>query len=244
MQISLLADNYSLYFNKTVSTDTGEYSCIINDRHSPESIIDLLIQGKYATAETWKRESRLSFVECVPNYLHVLSHLLPSSPSLCHSLYVSKRRRGHAQHYRVNDSISALFYRRTCTARKAINHIFYISLGEFIVGSYAGLSEWSCHRFHHWDKVTSYCASLTPSCANECRTGSEEQRQRIAIIIFFFCFNYFFLIPIYFLALINATVVIIVVNIVVWVGGEFFVVVKLKGQTIRKLFMKHNLHYF
>lgn len=44
-QISLLADNYSLYFNKTVSTDTGEYSCIINDRHSPESIIDLLIQG-------------------------------------------------------------------------------------------------------------------------------------------------------------------------------------------------------
>lgn len=46
LQISLLADNYSLYFNKTLSTDTGEYSCIINDRHSPESIIDLLIQGK------------------------------------------------------------------------------------------------------------------------------------------------------------------------------------------------------
>lgn len=169
-----------------MSTDTGEYSCIINDRHSPESIIDLLIQGKYATAETWMRKSRLSFVECVSNYLHVLSHLLPSSPSLCHSLYVSSEGVGHAQHYRVNDSISVLFYRRTCTARKAINHIFYISLGEFIVGSYAGLSKWSCHRFHHWDKVTSYyCASLTPSCANECRTGSEEQRQRIAIIIFF-----------------------------------------------------------
>lgn len=45
-QISLLVDNYSLHFNKTLSTDTGEYSCIINDRHSPESIIDLLIQGK------------------------------------------------------------------------------------------------------------------------------------------------------------------------------------------------------
>jgi hypothetical protein len=46
-QIRLLVDNYSLYFNKTMSTDTGEYSCIINDRHSPESIIDLLIQGKW-----------------------------------------------------------------------------------------------------------------------------------------------------------------------------------------------------
>lgn len=46
LQISLLADNYSLYFNKTKSSDTGVYSCIINDRHSPESIIDLLIQGK------------------------------------------------------------------------------------------------------------------------------------------------------------------------------------------------------
>lgn len=46
LQVSLLADNYSLYFNKTKSSDTGEYSCIINDRHSPESIIDLLIQGK------------------------------------------------------------------------------------------------------------------------------------------------------------------------------------------------------
>ncbi|CAO1427366.1 unnamed protein product [Diamesa hyperborea] len=43
-RISLLADNYSLFFNKTKSSDTGEYTCLINDRHSPESIIDLLIQ--------------------------------------------------------------------------------------------------------------------------------------------------------------------------------------------------------
>ncbi|XP_070493823.1 putative receptor-type tyrosine-protein phosphatase mosPTP-1 [Chironomus tepperi] len=50
-KISLLTDNYSLYFNKTVSTDTGEYSCIINDRHSPESIIDLLIQDVPAPPE-------------------------------------------------------------------------------------------------------------------------------------------------------------------------------------------------
>ncbi|KAG5670578.1 hypothetical protein PVAND_000830 [Polypedilum vanderplanki] len=50
-RISLLVDNYSLYFNKTLSTDTGEYSCIINDRHSPESIIDLLIQDVPAAPE-------------------------------------------------------------------------------------------------------------------------------------------------------------------------------------------------
>ena len=45
----------------------------------------------------------------------------------------------------------------------------------------------------------------------------------IAIIIIF-CFNYFFLIPIHFRALINATVI-IVVNIFVWMGGEFLIVV-------------------
>ncbi|CRK87865.1 CLUMA_CG001652, isoform A [Clunio marinus] len=50
-RISLLADNYSLFFNKTQSSDTGEYSCIINDRHSPESIIDLLIQDVPAPPE-------------------------------------------------------------------------------------------------------------------------------------------------------------------------------------------------
>lgn len=76
-QISLLADNYSLFFNKALSSDTGEYSCIINDRHSPESIIDLLIQGKYAT--DMKDFIRFCWM---PNYLFVLSHLLPSSPSI------------------------------------------------------------------------------------------------------------------------------------------------------------------
>lgn len=169
MQISLLADNYSLYFNRTVSTDTGEYSCIINDRHSPESIIDLLIQGKYAAEETtdsWKRKSRFSFVECVcliisSSYLIYYRH-----HHHCHSFYVSKRRRGARTALSskwFNFRSLSSFYRRTCTAREAINHIFYISLGKFIMGSYAGLSKWSCHRFHHWDKVTSYCAPLTPS---------------------------------------------------------------------------------
>jgi hypothetical protein len=49
LQISVHSDSYSLYFNKTKYSDTGEYSCIVNDRHSPESIIDLLIQGKFLT---------------------------------------------------------------------------------------------------------------------------------------------------------------------------------------------------
>lgn len=29
-----------------MSTDTAEYYCLVNDRHSPEAIIDLLVQGK------------------------------------------------------------------------------------------------------------------------------------------------------------------------------------------------------
>lgn len=45
LQVNLLPDNYSLHFTKVQSSDSGEYSCIINDRHSPESIVDLLIQG-------------------------------------------------------------------------------------------------------------------------------------------------------------------------------------------------------
>lgn len=45
-QISLVPQNFSLHFNQTRSEDTGEYNCIVNDRHSPEEIIDLLVQGK------------------------------------------------------------------------------------------------------------------------------------------------------------------------------------------------------
>lgn len=65
-----MTDNYSLYFNKTVSTDTGEYSCIINDRHSPESIIDLLIQGKHLKWTIYLLKNRVCFTACL---------LLPSS---------------------------------------------------------------------------------------------------------------------------------------------------------------------
>lgn len=45
-------------------------------------------------------------------------------------------------------------YRRTCSARTSINHVFYISSSKFIVGTFAGLKKRSCHRFHHTDKVT------------------------------------------------------------------------------------------
>lgn len=48
-QISLLPQNFSLHFNPTMSEDTGEYICLVNDRHSPEEIIDLLVQGEYQT---------------------------------------------------------------------------------------------------------------------------------------------------------------------------------------------------
>lgn len=44
--MTLLPDNFSLHFHPTLSTDTAEYYCLVNDRHSPEAIIDLLVQGK------------------------------------------------------------------------------------------------------------------------------------------------------------------------------------------------------
>lgn len=34
-----------MYFKPVVTTDTAEYKCLINDRQSPEYIIDLLVQG-------------------------------------------------------------------------------------------------------------------------------------------------------------------------------------------------------
>lgn len=46
-QINLLAENYSLHFNPLKSSDTGKYTCIINDKSSPDSVVDLLVQGKY-----------------------------------------------------------------------------------------------------------------------------------------------------------------------------------------------------
>lgn len=46
LQMTLLPDNFSLHFHPTLSTDTAEYICLVNDRHSPEAIIDLLVHGK------------------------------------------------------------------------------------------------------------------------------------------------------------------------------------------------------
>lgn len=45
-QIVLLPRNYSLYFKALVYEDTGMYICLVNDRHSPEKVIDLLVHGK------------------------------------------------------------------------------------------------------------------------------------------------------------------------------------------------------
>jgi hypothetical protein len=46
LKINLLAENYSLQFNPLKSSDTGEYTCLINERNSPESVVNLLVQGK------------------------------------------------------------------------------------------------------------------------------------------------------------------------------------------------------
>ncbi|XP_055616400.1 protein sidekick-2-like [Toxorhynchites rutilus septentrionalis] len=43
-RITLLPDNFSLHIKPTVASDTAEYSCLVNDRHSPEAIVDLIVQ--------------------------------------------------------------------------------------------------------------------------------------------------------------------------------------------------------
>ncbi|EDS43771.1 conserved hypothetical protein [Culex quinquefasciatus] len=43
-RVTLLPDNFSLHIRPTVASDTAEYSCLVNDRHSPEAIVDLLVQ--------------------------------------------------------------------------------------------------------------------------------------------------------------------------------------------------------
>lgn len=48
----MLPQNFSLHFQPLTAEDTGEYSCLVNDRHSPEQIIDLLVQGKYILLES------------------------------------------------------------------------------------------------------------------------------------------------------------------------------------------------
>ncbi|XP_058837647.1 contactin-1-like [Topomyia yanbarensis] len=43
-RITLLPDNFSLHFSPAFASDTAEYSCLVNDRHSPEALVDLLVQ--------------------------------------------------------------------------------------------------------------------------------------------------------------------------------------------------------
>ncbi|KAL5284294.1 PTPRZ1.2 family protein, partial [Megaselia abdita] len=43
-RIQLLSDNFGLHFSPAISTDTAEYICLINDRHIPEAVVDLLVQ--------------------------------------------------------------------------------------------------------------------------------------------------------------------------------------------------------
>ncbi|XP_036323044.1 tyrosine-protein phosphatase 99A isoform X2 [Rhagoletis pomonella] len=42
-RIQLLSDNFGLQFNPAIATDTAEYFCLVNDRHIPEAIVDLLV---------------------------------------------------------------------------------------------------------------------------------------------------------------------------------------------------------
>ncbi|KXJ77040.1 hypothetical protein RP20_CCG008428 [Aedes albopictus] len=44
LRITLLPDNFSLHFNPAFASDTDEYSCLVNDRHSPDAVVDLLVQ--------------------------------------------------------------------------------------------------------------------------------------------------------------------------------------------------------
>lgn len=45
--MTLSPQDFSLQFHPALSKDTAEYICLVNDRHSPEEIIDLLVQGKF-----------------------------------------------------------------------------------------------------------------------------------------------------------------------------------------------------
>lgn len=46
--MTLSPENFSLLFHPALASDTAEYICLVNDRHSPEAIIDLLVQGKFS----------------------------------------------------------------------------------------------------------------------------------------------------------------------------------------------------
>lgn len=40
-------ETYSLHFNPLKASDTGKYTCIINEKSSPDSVVDVLVQGKF-----------------------------------------------------------------------------------------------------------------------------------------------------------------------------------------------------
>ncbi|XP_059219737.1 protein sidekick-2-like [Stomoxys calcitrans] len=43
-RIQLLSENFALHFAPAIAADTAEYICLVNDRHIPEAIVDLLVQ--------------------------------------------------------------------------------------------------------------------------------------------------------------------------------------------------------
>uniref|UniRef100_A0A1A9WYP5 Fibronectin type-III domain-containing protein n=1 Tax=Glossina brevipalpis TaxID=37001 RepID=A0A1A9WYP5_9MUSC len=43
-RIQLLSENFSLHFAPAIAADTAEYICLVNDRHIPEAVVDLLVQ--------------------------------------------------------------------------------------------------------------------------------------------------------------------------------------------------------
>ncbi|KAI8130856.1 Down syndrome cell adhesion molecule-like protein 1 [Lucilia cuprina] len=43
-RIQLLSENFALHFAPALAIDTAEYICLVNDRHIPEAIVDLLVQ--------------------------------------------------------------------------------------------------------------------------------------------------------------------------------------------------------
>lgn len=88
-----------------------------------------------------------------------------------------------------------LFYvhRRTCSTRTSINHVFYISSSEFIVGSFTGLKKRSCHRFHHTDKVTfitfPFCSIYWPRNSQRGHITRQNRYHYFCLITFpFFLF--------------------------------------------------------
>ena len=45
-RINLLSDNFALHFHPVTAEDSGEYSCLVNNRPKPEAIVKLVVQGE------------------------------------------------------------------------------------------------------------------------------------------------------------------------------------------------------